>query len=192
MCMHFDFARGTAPWSTCLRKTRQNVASPTQGATPKRGSLYPQLKGPHRSVGVHIPNSRGHAKAWESVSPTQGATPKRGSPYPQLKGARQSVGACIPNSRGHAKAWESVSGHTEAWESVSPTQGATPKHWKERKKDERNKAVPALAPQRIFQCTWAGLLLRMQDLHFATNDICTAPHLAEFVLKSASQQTTFV
>ena len=24
-------------------------------------------------MGVRIPNSRGHAKAWESVSPTQGA-----------------------------------------------------------------------------------------------------------------------
>ena len=34
-------------------------------------------------------------------------------------------------------------GHTEAWESVSPTQGATPKRGKERKKDERKNAVPA-------------------------------------------------
>ena len=40
--------------------------SPTRGATQKCGSPYPQLKGPHRSVGVRIPNSRGHAKAWES------------------------------------------------------------------------------------------------------------------------------
>ena len=39
---------------------------------------YPQLKGPRQSVGVRIPNSRGHAKAWESVSPTRGATLKRG------------------------------------------------------------------------------------------------------------------
>ena len=104
-----------APWSTCLRKTRQNVASPTQGATPKRGSPYPQIKGPRQGVGVRIPNSRGHAKAWGSLSPNQGATPKRGSPYPQLKGPRQSVGVPIPNSRGHAKARESV----------SLTQGAT-------------------------------------------------------------------
>ena len=66
---------------------------------------------------VHIPNSRGHAKAWESISPTREAMPKRGSPYPQLKGPRQSVGVQIPNSRGHAKAWESI----------SPTRGATPK-----------------------------------------------------------------
>ena len=36
----------------------------------------PQLKGPHRSVGVHDPNSRGHTEAWESITPTQGATPK--------------------------------------------------------------------------------------------------------------------
>ena len=52
--------------------------SPTQGATPKRGSPYPKLKG--------------HTKVRESVSPTQGATPKCGCPYPQLKGPRQSVG----------------------------------------------------------------------------------------------------
>ena len=59
-----------------------------------------------RSVGVCVPNPRGHAKAWESISPTQGATPKRGSPYPQLKGPCQSVRVHIPNSSGHAKAWE--------------------------------------------------------------------------------------
>ena len=33
-----------------------------------------QLKGPHRSLGVHIPNLRGHTEVWESVSPTQGAS----------------------------------------------------------------------------------------------------------------------
>ena len=74
-----------------------------------------QLKGPHQSVGVRIPNSRGHTKVWEPVSPTQGATPKHGSPYPQLKGPHRSVGVRIPNSRGH----------TKAWESASPTQGAS-------------------------------------------------------------------
>ena len=89
--------------------------SPTQGATPKRGSPYPQLKGPLRSVGVRIPNSRGHSEAWESVSPTQGVTPKRGSPYPQLKGPPRSVGVRIPNSRGH----------TKAWEFITPTRGAS-------------------------------------------------------------------
>ena len=31
-------------------------------------SSYPQLKGPHESVGFRIPNSRGHAKAWECGS----------------------------------------------------------------------------------------------------------------------------
>ena len=73
--------------------------SPTQGATPKLGSPYPQLKGPRQSLGVSILNSRGHAKAWESVSPTQGATAKRGSPYPELKGPHRSVGVHHPNSR---------------------------------------------------------------------------------------------
>ena len=43
----------------------------------------------------------------------------------------QSMGVRIPNSRGHAKAWEPV----------SPTQGATPKHGKERKRDERTHIV---------------------------------------------------
>ena len=37
--------------------------TPTQGAMPKRGSPSPQPKGPHRSVGVHHPNSRGHTTA---------------------------------------------------------------------------------------------------------------------------------
>ena len=63
-----------------------------RGENQKCGSLYPQLEGPHQSVGVHIPNSRGHTKVWESVSPTQGATPKRGTPYPQLKGPLQGMG----------------------------------------------------------------------------------------------------
>ena len=42
----------------------------TLAATPKRGSPYPQLEGPHRSVGIHIPKLKGHTEAWESVSPT--------------------------------------------------------------------------------------------------------------------------
>ena len=32
-------------------------------------------------------------------------------------------------------------------------------------------------------CTWAEVLLRMQDLHFTTNDICIAPRLANPALK---------
>ena len=54
--------------------------------TARHECTTPQLKGPQQSVGVRIPNSRGHTEVWESVSPTQGATQKRGSPYPQLKG----------------------------------------------------------------------------------------------------------
>ena len=47
---------------------------------------YPQLKGPQRSVGVRIPNSRGHTKALQEVvppcalhvrTPTAGVFPKR-------------------------------------------------------------------------------------------------------------------
>ena len=88
--------------------------SPTQAITAKCGGPYPQLKGPHRSVWVHIPNLRGHTKmwvsvsptqratpkVWASVSPTQGATPNCKSPYTQPKRPRQSVGFHIPISRG--------------------------------------------------------------------------------------------
>ena len=49
------------------------------------------MGGVTRGSGVHHPNSRGHAKAWESITPTQGATPKLGSPSPQLKGTRSEV-----------------------------------------------------------------------------------------------------
>ena len=115
--------------------------SPTRGAAPKRGSPYPQLKGPCQSAGVRIPNSRGHAKVWESVSPTRGATQKRGSPYPQLEGPRQSVGN------------------------------------RTRKMKERTQCVH---PRKNLVLH----LLRMQDLHFATNDICIAPRLANLALKS--------
>ena len=33
--------------------------TPTRGATPRRGSPSPQLKGPRQGVGIHHPNSRG-------------------------------------------------------------------------------------------------------------------------------------
>ena len=38
------------------------IVSPTRGATPQRGSPYPQLERPHQSVGVRIPTQG--AKAW--------------------------------------------------------------------------------------------------------------------------------
>ena len=91
-------------------------------------------------------------------------------------GPHRSVGVRIPNLMGHAKAWESV----------SPPQGATPKCGKERKKDERKNTVPAFAPERIWDCTWAGVLLRMHDLHFATNNICIVPRLANLALKGTN------
>ena len=40
--------------------------STTQGATPQRGSVYSQLKGPHQSVGIHHPNSRGLQRGGQS------------------------------------------------------------------------------------------------------------------------------
>ena len=115
------------------------------------------------NAGVRIPNSRGQAKAWESVSPTQGATPKHGSPYPQLKEPRKSVGVRIPNSRGHAKAWDSV----------SPTRGATQK-----------RGSPAFARERIWRCTWAGVLLRMLESTSQQTTFFIVPRLANLALKS--------
>ena len=125
----------TKEWDARIPNSRGHTkawkfVSPTQGATPRRGRLYHQLKGPQQSTRVGIPNSKGHTKgrdirihnsrgqteAWEPGSPTQGATPKRGTD-PQLKGPDQSVGVRIANS----------SGHTKAWESVSPAPTATPK-----------------------------------------------------------------
>ena len=38
------------------------TASRTVGATPKTGSLYPQLKGLDRGLDVHIPKSKAHTK----------------------------------------------------------------------------------------------------------------------------------
>ena len=62
--------------------------------TAELRDLLPQLKGPRRSMGVHIPNLRGHIAAWESITPTRGAAHLCGfmSPYPQLKGPQNFVG----------------------------------------------------------------------------------------------------
>ena len=106
---------------------RSQSITPTQGATPKCGGPSPQLKGPHRSVGVHHPNSRGHTKVWGSINPIQGATLKYGGPSPKLKGPCRSVGVHHPNSRGHTKAvaihHPNSRGHTKLWRSITPTQG---------------------------------------------------------------------
>ena len=111
--------------------------SPTQGAVPKRGSPYPELKGPPKRAGVNHPNSRGHTKARVSITPTQGAIPKRGCPFPQLKGPQKCEGVHTPNSRGH----------TKKLASISPTQGATPKHGSataQLKGPHQNQGVPHL------------------------------------------------
>ena len=80
------------------------VHIPTLGATPKCGSVCPQLEGLDQIVRVRIANSRGQTDVWESASPSQGAPQKSGSPYPVLKGTTP-----------------------KAWEFVSSSQGATPK-----------------------------------------------------------------
>ena len=48
----------------------------------KRGRPLPLREGQRHSIGVHNPNSRGHAKTWVSISPTEEATPKCGVPHP--------------------------------------------------------------------------------------------------------------
>ena len=58
-----------------------------------RRSPSPELEGPHQSLGLHHPYSRGHAKAWESITPTPGAS--------------GNLGVHHPKSRRYAEAWES-------------------------------------------------------------------------------------
>ena len=69
--------------------------------------------------------------------------------------------------------------------------GHATKRGKEKQERKKERST-VFAPERIWRCTWAGVLLRMQNLHFATNDICIAARLANLPLESTSQQTTFV
>ena len=105
-----DFARGTAP---CLRKTRKNVASPSQGATPKRGLRVPNPNSrghtTKRGLRVPNPNSRGHTtkRGLRVPNPnSRGHTTKRGLrvPNPNSRGHATKRGLRVPNpnSRGHA------------------------------------------------------------------------------------------
>ena len=94
----------------------------------------------------------------ESLTPTRGAT-QQSVDYESLtpsQGARQQSVDC---------------------ESLTPTQGATTKLGKD--KQARKKQRSALARERIWRCTRAGVLLRQQDLHCATNNICIAARLAD-------------
>ena len=77
------FAKGTAPWSTCLRKMRKNVASPTRGATQKSvdcESLTPTRGATQQSVDCESQTpTRGATQKsvdCESLTPTRGATQK--------------------------------------------------------------------------------------------------------------------
>ena len=44
------FCKGNRPLEHLPKKNLPKLASPTQGATPKSGSPYPQLKGPRQSM----------------------------------------------------------------------------------------------------------------------------------------------
>ena len=107
----------------------------------------------------------------ESLTPTQGPTQQsmdRESLTPTQGATQQSVDC----------------------ESLTPTQGTTQQSVEKRNKKERKNAL--CSPTKIWRRTWAGVLLQMHDLHFATNDICIAARLANLPLESTSQQTTFV
>ena len=64
----------------------------------------------------------------------------------------------------------------------SNSRGHTTKRGEE--KEERKKERSVFAPERIRHCTQAGVLLRMQDLHCGTNDICIAARLADLRWKT--------
>ena len=80
-----------------------------------------------------------------------------------------------PNSRGHAT--------KRGLRVPNPnSRGHATKRGKE--KQERKKQRNVFAPEKNWRCTRAGVLLRMQDLHFATNDICIAARLANLRWKA--------
>ena len=108
-------------------------------------------------------------------SPTRPVTPESswvpGLPNPNSRGHATKRGLRVPNpnSRGHAT-------------SVG----------KRDRKERKKERCTAFTLERIWRGTWAGVLLQMQDLHFATTDICIASRLANLPLESTSQQKTFV
>ena len=56
---------------------------------------------------------------------------------------------------------------------------------RERKTEERmHHVTTGVRSLNFWDCTGAGEELQMQDLYFATNDICTAPRLANLALKT--------
>ena len=63
--------------STSVFNLWYNHASSSAGMRPRIG--HSTVVRQNRAV-CHV-NSRGHAKAWESITPTQGPTPKCGSQW---------------------------------------------------------------------------------------------------------------
>ena len=121
------------------------------------------------------------------LSTTMQAT-KRGlripNPNSRDHAAKRGLRVPNPNSRGHA---------TKCGLRVPNPNSRSHATKRGKEKQERKKERSTVfAPERIWRCTWAGVLLRMQDIHFATNDICIAARLANLPLESTSQQTTFV
>ena len=137
--VHYPKSRGTIEERASIRQTH---------GTPARCSPPPQFKRPHKSVGVHEPNSSRHMEAWESITATQAATLKRGSPSPQFNEPRGGMGVHHPNSRrphpsrglhhGNSKGrmkrrsppthQPNSRGGTKMWESITPIQGMALKH----------------------------------------------------------------
>ena len=70
-CMHitigvgFDLAVSPPTHNNLLALRSHNV-------TTVQTMLFTAFEGPHRSVGVHHPNSRGHTKAWKFITQLEG------------------------------------------------------------------------------------------------------------------------
>ena len=108
------------------------LAWPNRGATPKRGSPYPQLEGPRQSVGVRIPHSRGHPKAYP---PLEGRdTDSHALVWPLELGIQTPTLWCGPSSWGYRLPHFGVApqvGDTDSHALVWPLKCGirTPTHW---------------------------------------------------------------
>ena len=116
-------------------------------------------------------------------------------PNPNSRGQATNRVLRVPNrnSRGHAtQRGLRVPNPNSRGQATNRGLRVPKTHLKGPRKKERKNAVPRLPLKEFGTALRPGFLLRMQDLHFATNDICIAARLANLPLESTSQQTTFV
>ena len=164
------------------------VSNPnSRGHATKRGLRVPNpnSRGPATKRGLRVPNpnSRGHTteRGLRVPNPnSRGHATKRGLrvPNPNSRGhaTKRGLRVPIPNARGHAT--------KRGLRVPNPnSRGHATKRGKE-KQERKKERTTAFAPESIWRCTWAGVLLRMQELHFTTNDICIAARLAHLRWKA--------